>query len=85
MPEDHQVVGEDHEHHGAVLAVVGAGAERFAEAAFDHAEDGLDLDALAVGFAALRAAELLGHEAAVTAGGLLVGVPRAVILACGIE
>ena len=47
---DHDMMRDGHEQEAAALAVVAFGADVFAEVAFDHAEDRLDLPALAVGF-----------------------------------
>ena len=49
MPDEHDVVGQDHQGHVAVLAVVGPAAQGRPEAALHGAKDRLDLPALTVG------------------------------------
>ena len=64
-------MGDDLEEDGAVLAVVGAGVEGFAQSAFDHAEDRFDLPALTVAAAFGRSAEVGAHLATEAGGGRL--------------
>jgi len=66
-------VGQEAEGDLAVLAMIGAGGESGAEVAFDHAEDRLDLPALAVGF--------LGESSAHQTTVMAVDWPRSAVFA----
>ena len=74
-PDDHQVVNDDFQVQGAVLSVEGPGIERFAEPAFHHADDGLDLPALAVTPAFGRTFEVMAHLSSESGARQLFGRP----------
>jgi hypothetical protein len=75
-PEDHDVVGEHHEHQVAAAGPVAAAGGGRTKVSFDHAYDGFDLPALAVS----SSVKMRLHSSAVTPFGGFVG---GAAMACG--